>query len=213
MLRISCSAAAASTFLQKIRRLAYALRPLPRHHRVDHAKWCGASHPRRSAMEAKRFDTLTRVWSASASRRAAVRFLGVPILGSVFTLLGMPAVMATQTLGDCLHNGVRCTVGTDCCSGWCKRKRGSRKKFCRAAPDQSICTIESNVCATSGDDCDAAGIASCTCYVTSRGFSFCGQTEPFTCFDCRNDADCADRPGVGPSGRPLRAVLGVLRHQ
>ena len=152
-------------------------------------------------MEAERFDTLTRAWSSSASRRAAVRFLGVRVLGIVLTLFMTGTARATHTAGDCLHNGVRCTAGTDCCSGWCKRKRGSRKKFCRATPDQGICTVEQNTCVTSSDDCDAAGTAACTCYVTTRGFSFCAQNEgPLACLDCTSDADCEDRDPEGQAG-------------
>ena len=139
-------------------------------------------------MDADRFDAVAR----SFSRRAGVRGLAAVALG----------VVGTQRAGaqTCTTNGLPCTDGEQCCSGRCKRKRGSRKKFCRAAPDQGTCTIEDDTCDGGSSACDAAGTSSCICHVTSGGFSFCGATSSGTCFTCTSDRGCARRPGVGQRG-------------
>ena len=204
---IHCSAApAASALLQKIRRLAYALASLLRHHvGAEQTDWRGASHPPKTiAMDAKHFDSLTRSLLAAGSRRAALRLLGAPALGRILALLSglsLTTLLAREVRAqECSPDGTRCGRATDpeCCSGWCKRKRGSRKKFCRAAPGQGICTVEDNICGT-GDTrtttCNATGSATCFCYVTSRGFSFCGQADAIVCVNCTSDADCVNRPG------------------
>jgi hypothetical protein len=152
-------------------------------------------------MDAKRFDTLARVWSTRRSRRTAMRLVGVPALGSVLGLLRMGSAGAWEKPGLCLPNGSRCdpkAVPNGCCSGKCSRKR----MRCKAAPDQGTCTIEEDTCGPgSSHPCDAAGTGSCTCHVTTRGFSFCGDIfRAGTCVNCTSDRDCEQRPGVGQRG-------------
>jgi hypothetical protein len=153
-------------------------------------------------MDATRFDTLTQGWSTRRSRRTALRLVGVPALGSVLGLLGMSTAGATHEPGLCLPNGSRCGQTDDpaCCSGRCKRKRDTNKKFCRAAPGQGICTIEGDTCLTGSHACDAGGTFSCTCYVTTTGRSFCGDNDSATCVNCQSDRDCEERPEVGQRG-------------
>jgi hypothetical protein len=147
-------------------------------------------------LDAERFDRLLLTLTRARSRRSVLGLLGA--LG--LTAVASEETRATHTPGDCRHNGVRCTAGTQCCSGRCVRKRGTTKKFCRQAPDQGICTIEDNICGTRTTACDAAGTAACVCFVTSRGFSFCGSLTGTTCVNCTSDAECVNRAGVGQAG-------------
>jgi len=147
-------------------------------------------------MDADRFDRLTITLTRARTRRSLLGLLGA--LG--LTALASAEARAKHTPGNCLHNGERCTVGPECCSGRCKRKPGTNKRFCRAAPGQGICTIESDTCrGDSSTACNVAGTAPCFCYVSSRGFSVCGQA-PVSCFKCTSDAECVDRPGDGQAG-------------
>ena len=156
-------------------------------------------------METKRFDALTRSLTGPGSRRVALRLLSAPIIASGVALLRIRLAEATHTPGACRHNGVRCTTGSECCSGRCKRKRGTTKKFCRQAPDQGICTIEDNICGTRTTACDAAGTAACACFVTTRGQSFCGDLNAGTCVNCTSDADCVNRSGGQAGDRCIAA--------
>jgi hypothetical protein len=144
-------------------------------------------------MDTEQFDRFVVALSRRTQRRSVL---------SLFTALGITGLMGGQVAAQtCLANGARCGRATDptCCSGWCKRKHGSRKRFCKAAPDQGTCTIASNWCAATGSQpCDADGV-SCLCYVSSRGYSVCAR-YPEDCYACETDADCEKRPGVGQPG-------------
>jgi hypothetical protein len=108
---------------------------------------------------------------------------------------GAPAAAQTCTLKA---NGERCMGADECCSGRCKRKRGTNKRFCRKAPGQGICTVVDNVCTASSPNCNSLGTPQCACYVAEDGFSFCGAIPPdptARCFICDSDADCEKRPG------------------
>jgi hypothetical protein len=144
-------------------------------------------------MDTELFDRLVIALGRQIPRRSLVGLLG----GLGLTGFGTRNVAAQST---CLPNGTRCggSRGT-CCSGLCKRKRGTSKKFCRQAPGQGICTIDFNVCANPSRPCDDGSIgAGCNCWVSMRGYSFCGS--PAECFNCETDADCAKRPTVGQAG-------------
>ena len=142
-------------------------------------------------MDPQRFDRLAITLTHARTRRSLLGLLGA--LG--LTALANAEARATHTPGDCRHNGVRCTAGTQCCSGRCVRKPGTTKNFCRQAPSQGICTIESNVCADGGGGaCGDAGAGSaCSCFVTTRGHSFCGGVG--RCFACKADTQCENREG------------------
>jgi hypothetical protein len=122
-------------------------------------------------VHATRFDRLTQVLFTAGSRRGALRAL-LAVAGSALSLAGGQRVSAQ----DCAAAGKRCGGGREpCCSGWCKRKRGSSKKFCRQADNQGVCTIEKNFCVTGSPPCglDDSG-SDCVCFVTTTGRSFCG---------------------------------------
>ena len=143
-------------------------------------------------MDGERFDVLTRRLGATGSRRQLLRGVLGAALGAALGVAGVREAAAA-----CLENGERCgREGDDqCCSGLCKRKRGTNKKFCRQAPGQGTCTIEQNRC-TQGDvaavKCGASG-TDCNCYVTAKGTSFCGAAKT-SCFACVTNAACEDRP-------------------
>jgi hypothetical protein len=76
------------------------------------------------------------------------------------------------------------------------RKTGTRKKFCRQAPEQSVCTIKSNGCRDPGDPlfkvthCTTSpGTENCYCTVTVDGYSRCSDAD-VRCAACSTDADC-----------------------
>jgi hypothetical protein len=149
-------------------------------------------------MEAERFDTLARALSTVRSRR--------PVL-ALLSALSLTALVARDVAAACLANGQRCGGGRGpCCSGRCVRKRDTTKKFCRAAANQGICTIESNYCVnTVSATCDVGNFGECLCLVTRRGFSFCAQNLGFDCSNCTSDAECANRPQGQPGDRCVQA--------
>jgi hypothetical protein len=138
-------------------------------------------------MDPTRFDRLAVAVGQRTSRRAAL---------GLSAALGLAGLGREGVAAACLANGVRCGAGRGrCCSGWCRRKAGTDRKFCRAAPDQGTCTIETNACGSSGTrSCSSS--KPCFCYVTPAGRSFCGGN---TCFekDCSSDADCVEDHGAG----------------
>jgi hypothetical protein len=144
-------------------------------------------------MDPTRFDRLAVAVGQRISRRSTLSLLAA--LG----LTGLKSQEVGAQLGG-LVNGQPCTSGNQCASGFCKRKRGTKKFFCRAAPGQGICSIEFNACEAGGGlSCgDAGGGVDCLCSVTSRGYSFCGVED--VCFACQTDRDCEKRPGVGKAG-------------
>ena len=144
-------------------------------------------------MDADRFDRLTVAVAHRATRRSAL---------ALAAAAGLSALLVEEALAACAAIGTRCGRAGDltCCSGRCVRKSGTNKKFCRRAPGQSICTIENNVCVNQPPNCHEIGSPSnCVCWVTSRGFSFCGGNQ-LTCFGCETNADCEKRPEVGQPG-------------
>ena len=145
-------------------------------------------------MDADRFDRLVITFDRRTPRRTVLGLLGA---------LGLTRLVARDVAAQsCAVNGTRCGRATDpeCCSGWCKRKRGTNKKFCRQAPGQGICTIDFNACTLVGQNCNADGSVICQCFVTTQGYSFCGKST-IACFDCASDAACEQRSGGHPGDR------------
>ena len=144
-------------------------------------------------MDSTRFDRFTVVVGQKATRRAALGLLAASGLTGLVT--------RDVTAQQCLANGHRCGRATDppCCSGRCVHKRGTHKRFCRQAPGQGVCGITVGVCFNGSDPCNANGSSTCLCWVTSRGYSFCGD-EVKDCFACETNADCEQRPAVGKAG-------------
>jgi hypothetical protein len=144
-------------------------------------------------MDPTRFDRLAVAIGQRIPRRSALSLLAT--LG----ITGLRSQGAGAQLGG-LVNGQPCTSGDQCASGFCKRKKGTKKFFCRAAPGQGICSTEFNACEAAGElvcGTDSSG-GDCLCFVTSRGYSFCGVED--VCFACQTDRDCEKRPGVGKRG-------------
>jgi len=152
-------------------------------------------------MDAERFDRL-----ALSLRRARTRRSVVALLAG----LGLTR-RVTRAASVCQENGARCGRATDhiCCSGRCVRKHGTHKKFCRRVPSQGICTFASNACVAGGviTGCAKGGGSECQCYVTSDGFSFCGDTTGSACFTCETNADCEQRFGGKPGDRCVQCPI------
>jgi hypothetical protein len=147
-------------------------------------------------MDGTSFDALARRLSATGPRRGALRALAAGLVAGSLGWRGEPAAAATCNVKA---NGDRCTSGGECCSGRCKRKKGTHKKFCRKAPGQGICTVADNVCDAGSPSCNVPSTPQCLCYVAENGFSFCGrlpEQTPDRCFKCNSDADCKKRPGA-----------------
>ena len=141
-------------------------------------------------MDQDRFDRIAKSLAAPGSRR---RVLG----GLLGAALGLTGLVREEVAAACLENGVRCGAGRGrCCSGRCKLKAGTRRKFCKAAPNQGICTIETNTCDSSSGTRHCSPSMDCICYVTPTGRSFCGSN---TCFvqNCSSNADCVKDHGEG----------------
>ena len=144
-------------------------------------------------MDPTRFDRLTQMLSTAGSRRVALRAL----LGGVTAVLGLAGVQRAAAQLDCTltATGARCQSGAECCSGWCKRKRGSRKKSCRLANQQGVCNVENNICGPGSFPCgfDDSG-NTCLCFVTITGRSYCGLggISADNC-GCTSDKECVTR--------------------
>jgi hypothetical protein len=143
-------------------------------------------------MDQVRFDRLAITIGQRITRRSALSLLAA--LG----LAGLGSKGAGAQQGG-LVNGQPCDSGSQCASGFCKRKKGTNKRFCRQARGQGICSIEFNTCEVAGElVCGTTSGGDCTCYVTSRGYSFCGVVD--VCFACQKNSDCENRPEVGQAG-------------
>jgi hypothetical protein len=143
-------------------------------------------------MDPARFDRLTQTLSTVGSRRAVLA-----AVGTVFALARGQSASADPT---CAANGTRCGGATDlrCCSGWCKRKRGRHKKVCHPAEHQGVCTVEDNICGGTVIPCGKTIFgASCDCYVTTTGRSFCGEEAKSETRDCTSDRACEQQVGKG----------------
>jgi hypothetical protein len=153
-------------------------------------------------MDTAQFDRIAVALSRRMPRRSLL---------SLLAALGLGGLVAGDVAADdvCLADGERCGGATDlpCCSGWCKRKPGSRKKVCKAAPDQGTCTVAQNDCGGSGS-CN--GDPKCACYVTTRGASFCGAGVGtglnWDCVVCERDRDCEKVTGKGSRCIPCAAT-------
>jgi hypothetical protein len=143
-------------------------------------------------MDADRFDALTRRLGATDSRRRVLRGTLGAALGGLLAAAGMPGDAAAQLGG--LADGQPCTSGEECSSGRCKRKRGTRKKFCRHAPGQGTCIADVDACVDSPSTCN--NDPSCVCFVTTRGWSVCAVSA-LTCVACDGDGDCEQVIGKG----------------
>jgi hypothetical protein len=137
-------------------------------------------------MHPRHFDRLTLTLSITSSRRAALR----AVLSA--SALGLARGQHVSALTTCSlkANGTRCSDGVECCSGLCKRKKGSHKTFCRQAPGQGTCTIEQDECVSTCND-----NVQCHCSVTTNGRSFCGGSE--ACTACTRDTECTKVTGKG----------------
>jgi hypothetical protein len=154
-------------------------------------------------MDSRHFEAIVRsVGTGATSRRGALRALAGAALGGVLARFGADGVGAQ---GACLDNGQRCggERGT-CCSGFCKRRKGTNKRFCKPAAGQGTCTVEQNAC-LDGSTCN--GDASCACSVTAGGQSFCGGVG--TCAACTRNAECEEVTGPGSKCIQCPGCFGV----
>jgi hypothetical protein len=134
-------------------------------------------------MDAPQFDRLVLTLTRTGTRRSVLGLL---------TALGVSGLVPEEALAACADNGKRCDRATDaeCCSGRCVRKRGTNKKFCRAAFSQGICTIEDNFCTLTGTSTCAP---SCLCRLTIDGQSYCSTGGD--CTNCSSHKECQERFG------------------
>ena len=142
-------------------------------------------------MNPTRFDHLVIVLGRRTPRRSFVGLLAA--LGGT-GLLARDGVAAT-----CSPDGTRCGGSTSvtCCSGLCKKKRGSHKKFCRPAPSQGTCTVELNGCVNGAASNCSVGGTTCNCFVTTSGRSFCSELLKVKCTACTTDDQCTEHTGKG----------------
>ncbi len=144
-------------------------------------------------MDERRFGAPVLRWISGVSRRALLRgWAGGALAG----------LTNQATAAGCLQEGEDCRRGRQCCSGLCKRRR------CRRAPDQGICTIRKNTCRDgNGTLCGMSGPAGCFCHVTTRGTSFCGAGLACRAGGaCTRDSDCD--AVFGPGSACVRGCCG-----
>jgi hypothetical protein len=141
-------------------------------------------------MDASAFDRLSRTLWMAGSRRVALGAL----LATAGAALGL-AETNRVTAHSCTlkANGQHCSNGSECCSGWCKRKQGTKKKFCRQAAGQGTCTTAENGCEGNVVSCGT----NCDCLVTTQGRSFCSDSSTPSGGSCDSDRQCENRLGKG----------------
>ena len=148
-----------------------------------------------TAMDDRGVDGAARTLARVGSRRAALR------LAAGGALAALPArVGRDDAAAACRKNGRECSRGGQCCSGVCKRRT------CRAAPGQGICTIASDNCAGTDRGCKEG--QPCSCYATARGARFCGANFDQVCSSRDRDEDCAFVTGPGSACIRLTATCG-----
>jgi hypothetical protein len=135
-------------------------------------------------MDPRRFDRLTQTLATARSRRAAL----TAFLAAAGSALGLGVLLAGEALADCAADGASCLQSDDCCSGLCKKKRHSHKKFCRAALDQGICTIAEDYCGPTTTL--ACGSPDCQCARRANGASVCATIPDLR---CAFEGDCTDK--------------------
>ena len=156
-------------------------------------------------MDARDFDRLSRTLSTAGSRRAA--------LAAGAAVLGLAGAQRTIAQTDCTlkADGERCSDGTECCSGLCKRRHNG-KKVCKAAETQGICTAEKDNCTNLAWYCgDQTNGQPCVCYVTTQGRSFCGNDFSVSTDNCGCDTDrqCEQRFGKGTKCIQMNSNCGI----
>ena len=101
---------------------------------------------------------------ATASRRRTLRAAGAVLAVGLARLCPAPARAGHF---GCQHLGARCADATQCCSGICKRKRGTNCKTCRAH-GKGICKAGQDSCAQPGAyPCGSNFGSPCHCFVTT----------------------------------------------
>ena len=141
-------------------------------------------------MHAQRFDAIVRLVTSARSRRDTFRLLTTSVAA------GAGVVQVREAGAQCILNGKRCDPKDSpngCCSGKCSRKR----KRCRPAFNQGTCTVEDNVCTSSGNFVCGSG---CFCRVTIDGQSFCSEGNDGE--DCTTHRECEQRFGKGARCAP-----------
>ncbi len=132
-------------------------------------------------MDAVRFDRLAMALSGASTKRFVVPLLGGP---------GLTRLVARDAAAACLANAQRCSTGSNSCSGWCKRRRGTNTTFCRAAFNQGIGTVADNFCTLPGTSDRGPG---CLCRLPVRGYSYCSAGDDRE--ECNSDKECQQRTG------------------
>jgi hypothetical protein len=135
-------------------------------------------------MDPRRFDRLTQTLFTARTRRATL----TTFLTAAGSALGLGALLAGEALAICLADGASCLQSDDCCSGLCKKKRHSHKKFCRAAPGQGICMIAEDFCGPTSSL--ACGSPDCSCARRANGASVCAFPPDLR---CAFEGDCTDK--------------------
>jgi hypothetical protein len=145
------------------------------------------------AMDATRFDAMTKSWTLAPRRRVLGGLVGVS-LATGLRLAGVREAEANRF--GCRDVGAPCQRGRNCCSGRCRGPKGS--KTC-SAHHAGICLTSQDTCAqgANGNLCGTkdGGAGICSCFITTGGASFCSGTS--VCTDCTGDRECEDSHGKG----------------
>ena len=146
-------------------------------------------------MEASHFDRMTRLFSASTSRRQTIGSLLSGVLA-----MALPAVaigkghtkqgVVNQSVTNfnafgCLNVGHRCKHASQCCSGRCKGKPG--KKHCKAH-DTGGCKALEGLCGQAAVPCRTSTGKDGQCATTTGNAGFCQDNGG--CQACTRDRDC-----------------------
>jgi len=149
-------------------------------------------------MDGNRFDALTRMLGATATRRTGIAAMAAALLGVAPTVADARPVRRRVV---CRSLGVGCTRADQCCSGVCDTRRTAPRSVrnrCGCADGKTACGA---VCCEADQECDG-GICLCdqqSCFVGLHGNAVPRDEASCYAIDdarlCSSDADCPCPPG------------------
>ena len=143
-------------------------------------------------MDSSKFDDLTKALATSTSRRQALKALGASVVGGILGLSGIDTALAKKPL--CRGNGSKCSLGQQCCSGYC----ANNVCTCPPAPAcNRACPCPSDSTCQNGT-CVATTTTSTTTTSTTTTTPMClpGGSTCLSNSQCCSDLCCTGIAGV-----------------
>jgi hypothetical protein len=141
-------------------------------------------------MEDSRFDALTKAMATPTSRRQALKALGASVVGGILGLSRIGTALADKPL--CRGNGSKCSLGKQCCSGYC----ANNVCTCPPAPAcNSACPCPSGSTCVNGTCCPSSQACNGTCCPSGQGCCNGTCTDLNTTSNCGSCGNTCTSPG------------------